>query len=98
MVAWLVSILAASAVLWLCGDAGLPSIKISAFQKPLVSLLQLVAVSFTLVMAIRICVVQAVVEGWVDDDRAELDFFMGRIVALAVDATRVKARFAPSRC
>ena len=97
MVAWLVSIFAAGAVLWLCGDAGIPSIEISAFQEPLVSLLQLATVSLTLVVAIRMRVVQAVVEGWVDDDRVELDFFMGRIAALAVDARRAKARFAPSR-
>lgn len=58
-------------------------------------MLQVVAATAFWVMAIRMRVVQAVVEGWVDDD-SELGFIQGRIAAVAVDAKRARARFAPA--
>ena len=50
------------------------------------------AVTALWVMAIRMRVVQAVVEGWVDD--REPGFIQGRLAAVAVDAKRARARFA----
>lgn len=85
--------LAMSAVLWLCGEARIPRIEIAAYQEPLLLLLQLATVILLWVVLIRTRIVHAVVEGWVDDDCAELDFLQRRVVALAVDAKRARARF-----
>ena len=58
--------------------------------------MQLVTLVVIWVVLIRMHVVQAVVEGWADEDK-ELGFVEGRIVALAADARRARARFAPPR-
>lgn len=88
----LASVFTAYATLWLLGEAGIPRIDISTYQDPLLSVLQLAAATALCVMAIRLRVVQAVVEGWADDDR-ELGFIQGRIAAVAADAKRARARF-----
>ena len=93
-VSTLVSMFAAGAALWLLGEAGVPRIDIATYEEPLVLLLQLATIVFIWVVGIRMHVVQAVVEGWMDDK--ELGFVERRIVALAADAKRAKARFAPS--
>ena len=85
--------LAMSALLWLCGEARIPRIEIAAYQEPLLLLLQLATTILLWVVLIRTRIVHAVVGGWVDDDRAELDFLQRRVVALAVDAKRARARF-----
>ena len=93
-VATLVSVFAAGPALWLLGEAGVPRIDIATHEEPLVPLLQLATIVLISVVVIRVHVVQAVVEGWMDDK--ELGFVERRIAALAAGAKQAKARFAPS--
>lgn len=84
----------ACAAFWLLGEAGIPRVDVSPYGVSLVPLLQLATPVVLLVWLIRMQVVRAVVEGWVDDD-TELGFAERRIAALAAGASRARARFAP---
>ncbi len=86
------SVFTACATLWLLGETGVPRIDMSTYQEPLLSVLQVAAPTAIWVAIIRVWVVQAVVEGWADDD-SELGFIQGRIAAVAVDAKRARAQF-----
>ena len=89
----LASAFAAYATVWLLGEAGVPRIDISAYQDLLLGGLQVAAATALSVVTIRVRVVQAVVEGWADDD-SELSFVQGRIAAVAATAKRAKSQFA----
>ena len=86
------AVFTACATLWLLGETGVPRIDMSTYQDPLLSVLQVAAPTAIWVAMIRVWVVQAVVEGWADDD-SELGFIQGRIAAVAVDAKRARAQF-----
>ena len=82
--------------LWLLGNAGVPRIDISGYRQDLMLALQLPVSALLCVMAVRIQVVRAVLEGWLDDD-AQLGFVERRIAALAANAKRANARFATTQ-
>ena len=82
--------------LWLLGNAGVPRIDISGYRQDLLLALQLPVSALLCVMVVRIQVVRAVVEGWLDDD-AQLGFIERRIAALAANAKRANARFATTQ-
>ena len=82
--------------LWLLGSAAVPRIDISGYQQDLLLALQLPVSALLCVMVVRIQVVRAVVEGWLDDD-AQLGFIERRIAALAANAKRANARFATTQ-
>lgn len=93
--ATMAAVFAACAAVWLLGEAGIPRIDVSAHQGLLLPVLQLAMVAALWVMIVRAQVVQAVVEGWADDD-SELGFVQVRVAAVAANAKRARARFAPS--
>lgn len=82
--------------LWLLGNAGIPRIDMSGYQQDLLLALQLPVSALLCAMVVRIQVVRAVVEGWLDDD-AQLGFIERRIAALAANAKRANARFATTQ-
>ena len=95
-VATIASVFAACAAFWLFGEAGIPRVDVSAYQLPLVPVMQLATLVVIWVVLVRMHVVKAVVEGWADDD-SELGFVESRVAALAAGARRARARFAPLR-
>lgn len=82
--------------LWLLGNAGVPRIDISGYRQDLLLALQLPVSALLCAMVVRIQVVRAVVEGWLDDN-AQLGFIERRIAALAANAKRANARFATTQ-
>ena len=78
--------------LWLLGNAGVPRIDISGYRQDLLLALQLPVTALLCAMAVRIQVVRAVVEGWLDND-AQLGFIERRIAALAANCEASQCPF-----
>ena len=92
----LAAIFALCGTMWLLGNAAVPRIDITGYQRGLLLALQLTSVVLMWAMAVRIQVVRAIVEGWLDDD-AQLGFIERRIAALAANAKRASAHFTSTR-